>query len=243
MPKLQLLYSKKEDVPEDYASLYEEIDGKWKLTGIEGVKTQADIDAVLTAKQHEVDNRKTAETELAALKKKYEGIDADKAREILQEAENNRLKKNDPNVDLDKVKLQKDYDELQTKFNESLDQINQLKTEKKSATIKDALLKSARELNFDPRFDDDVELRASFFDISESGNVITKDGKTVSEFLSPLAEKYSLPSSGSGERGHTSIITGTLDKSKAYDKAKQSGDKIGMIANSPEMGQTVLKEK
>lgn len=50
---LQFIYDKQEDIPEAARSFYTQVNGKWQL-GVTGVKTQADVDAVLASKAHEV---------------------------------------------------------------------------------------------------------------------------------------------------------------------------------------------
>lgn len=44
--KIKVSYVTEADIPEGFSELYTESDGKWTLTGVEGIKTQADIDAV-----------------------------------------------------------------------------------------------------------------------------------------------------------------------------------------------------
>lgn len=63
--KLKTLYEKKEDIPEGYGELYVERGGKFELTGIEGVKTQADVDRVSEALRKEKADHKTAKETLA----------------------------------------------------------------------------------------------------------------------------------------------------------------------------------
>ena len=46
-PMLKLSHDKIEDIPEAHRELYTEQDGKFILTGIEGVKTQGDVDRVM----------------------------------------------------------------------------------------------------------------------------------------------------------------------------------------------------
>lgn len=65
MPKLKALYEKKEDVPEQFLELYTERNGKFELSGIEGVKTQADVDRVQEALRKEKTDHKAAKDALA----------------------------------------------------------------------------------------------------------------------------------------------------------------------------------
>ena len=40
---LEAIYDSEEDIPEGFASLFTEKNGKWELTGIKGIKTDADV--------------------------------------------------------------------------------------------------------------------------------------------------------------------------------------------------------
>lgn len=83
--KLKTLYDKQEDIPEGYTDLYIERNGKFEINGIEGVKTQADIDRVQTALSKErTDHKSTRETlsKWDALK-----LDPDKVPAALEELE------------------------------------------------------------------------------------------------------------------------------------------------------------
>ena len=60
---LQAVHEKIDDIPEQYRDLYTEKGGKFELTGITGVKTQADVDrlqAALTKEREEHKNAKNA---------------------------------------------------------------------------------------------------------------------------------------------------------------------------------------
>src|SRR6202043_1957206 len=67
MPKLKTIYEKQEDIPEGYAELYAEKGGKFELTGIEGVKTKADLDRLNSALVKERGDHKTVKEQLAAV--------------------------------------------------------------------------------------------------------------------------------------------------------------------------------
>jgi len=236
MDKLKLLYSSKEEIPEAFVSLYEETDGQFNFIGVDGLKTEADIEKVKTAKQHEVDNRKEAERLLKELKQRFDGIDPDKARQVLKDAEEKNIKKIDPNADLDKIRLQKEFDTSQALLEVANNKITDFQLKQKQSIIKDKLVSTARELNFDPAFDEEIALRISQFDTSESGDVLSTDGKTPTEFLQPYAKKYGMPSNGTGGKSLTSPPANSLN-TKAYADAKAKGDVKGMMLNAPPVKQ------
>lgn len=74
---IQAIVDKLEDVPEKYRDLYAAGDGgKFKLVGVEGVRTQEDIDRVMGAHNNEKTSHKLTKTELQAYRDK--GINAKK---------------------------------------------------------------------------------------------------------------------------------------------------------------------
>ena len=64
--KLKAIYDKREDVPEGYEDLYAERDGKLELNGVEGIKTQADVDRISSALTKEREDHKKTKASLAA---------------------------------------------------------------------------------------------------------------------------------------------------------------------------------
>jgi hypothetical protein len=62
MIKLKTQYENQDDIPEAFRDLYEEQGGKWNLVGIEGLKTQKDVDAVKGALDKERQLRRDAES-------------------------------------------------------------------------------------------------------------------------------------------------------------------------------------
>tara|TARA_R110000851_G_scaffold268071_2_gene420683 strand:+ start:13517 stop:14359 length:843 start_codon:yes stop_codon:yes gene_type:complete len=70
---LKAIHATLEEIPEAYRELYTEKDGKHELTGIEGVKTSADIARVNTALEHE----KTAHKETKAKLTTWGDLDHD----------------------------------------------------------------------------------------------------------------------------------------------------------------------
>jgi hypothetical protein len=62
--KLKTMYEKAEDIPEGYGELYTEKNGKFELTAVEGVKTQADVDRATNALVKERNDHKLAREKL-----------------------------------------------------------------------------------------------------------------------------------------------------------------------------------
>lgn len=87
---LKLSYEKQEDIPEAYRDLFEEKNGKWELTGIEGLKTQKDVDAQKSAADKERKLRVEMQDKLKRYEKLHDVQDLDvdallTAREELEE--------------------------------------------------------------------------------------------------------------------------------------------------------------
>src|ERR1039458_8330945 len=70
---LKTVYATQEEIPAGYEALYTERNGKWELTGVSGVKTQADIDRVQAALVKERTDHKAVKALLAP----FEGLDAE----------------------------------------------------------------------------------------------------------------------------------------------------------------------
>lgn len=81
MAKLKTLYEKAEEIPQGYEDLYVERGGKFELTGIEGVKTQADVDRVTEALRKEKTDHKTTKDSLS----KFGDLDPDVIPAALEE--------------------------------------------------------------------------------------------------------------------------------------------------------------
>lgn len=81
--KLKTIYPKAEDIPEGFADLYVERNHQFELTGIEGVKTQADVDRVSEALRKEKTDHKTTKESLS----KFGDLDPEKIPAALEELE------------------------------------------------------------------------------------------------------------------------------------------------------------
>lgn len=66
MATLKLTYESEADIPDGFAELYTEKDDAWILTGVEGIKTQADVDRVLEGHRKERNDHKATKDRLKA---------------------------------------------------------------------------------------------------------------------------------------------------------------------------------
>jgi len=77
---LKAEYANKDEVPAAHAELYSERGGKWVLSGIEGVKTQADVDALATVVRKE----REARAEMERKAKRFEALGERDPEELLK---------------------------------------------------------------------------------------------------------------------------------------------------------------
>ena len=66
MDALELQYDSADDIPSGFSELYAEVDGKFSLTNINGIKTQADVSNVQEALRKEREDHKTVQASLKA---------------------------------------------------------------------------------------------------------------------------------------------------------------------------------
>jgi len=178
-------YDSKDAIPEGFASLYTEKDGKFVLTGVDGMKTQQDVDNVKTALGKERDLRKTAEATVTT----YGGIEAEGLRDSLDELARLRTTKgkvDDSSIEgivaerlkLDKEKHQRELEAVQTKYDglESKNTVlvNGINKGKIESALRDASAGKVNETAIN-----DVLFRSSMFEVSEDGAVLTRDGVGV----------------------------------------------------------------
>jgi len=214
---LKQLYENKADIPAEYVGLYTEKDGKFVLTGIEGMKTQDDVDSVQGALRRERELKRELQAKIDA----YDGIDSAGLRESLDELARLRTtggKIDDSKIEdivaerlkLDKSKHERDLEALQTKNTELLSVNTNLVNEKNKTLIEKSLRDAAKGKVSESAMND-VLFRASMFEVSEDGNVLTRDGMGVTPGQDPVKwidetltnnTHWQKTSSGAGARGN-----------------------------------------
>lgn len=191
---LKLFYAKKEDIPAGYESLYTEKDGQWILTGVEGLKTQKDVDAVSEALRKERSDHAAVKTKLAAWGDRDVTAtlaELDKIEEYKLAAEG---KLDEAKIEtivqsrLNQVKgpLERTIETLKGEKSALTSENNTLKAESKSRIKKDAIRSAALEAKVRPEAIDDILLIGEhLMELTDDGRVITRDGVGVTAGLAP----------------------------------------------------------
>lgn len=213
--QLELSYDSADDIPAGMESLYTEKDGKQVLTGVKGMKTQADIDRLQTALTKERNDHKTVRTQLSSLSSygTIEEITANLDRIPELEAKQG---KGDP-ADIEKIvtarlaPVQRKLDEALTTISEKDKEIGTYKGEKTKATIADTVRKAAKGLKIrESAIEDAIMFGERVLTIDESGNVVTKENSGVTPFATaedmlrdilPTRQHWLEDSFGGGSQG------------------------------------------
>jgi hypothetical protein len=214
--RLKTIYDTAEEIPEGYADLYTERNGHWELTGVEGVKTQADIDRVQSALVKERTDHKATKAALAP----FEGLDVEsivanqhKLEEVTAQLEAinkdgrvdeaklepiiaARIKQAVSPLERDKQNLERQLDAQRKVVAEKEGEVVNLRTSITSENIERAVRDAATQEKVLATALDDVSLRASrVFEKTEDGRIITKDvngvvpGLTPREWLKDMQDK------------------------------------------------------
>lgn len=228
--KLKTIYEKQEDIPEGYGDLYVQRNGKFELSGIEGVKTQADVDRVQEALRKEKADHKAAKDSLA----KWGELDPEKVPAALEELEEVKAQlatatkegKVDEGAVQERIEaavnravgpLQRDKKALETQLNqkdkviaEKDGEVQNLQGNIKRSKIEGILRDNAIASKvIATAIDDAVMVGLNMFE-EVDGKYVTKDGIGVTPGLDPkewykdMQEKrphWWPPSQGGGSRG------------------------------------------
>jgi len=214
--RLKTIYDTAEEIPEGYSDLYTERNGRWELTGVEGVKTQADIDRVQSALVKERNDHKVTKAALAP----FEGLDPEAIVETqnkLEEATAQleainkdgrvdeaklepiiaaRIKQAVSPLERDKTNLERQLEAQRKAVSEKDIEVTNLKSSITMDSIERTVREAATAEKVQVTALDDVVLRATrVFEKTDDGRVITKDvagvtpGLTPKEWLKDMTEK------------------------------------------------------
>lgn len=231
--KLKLSYNSQEDIPNGYEALYTEKDGKWVLTGIEGMKTQEDITRLSESLRKEREDHKKVKDILAKLG--GPDLDADALVEKLDEYEELKLRVESGEggkIDDKKVEelveqrvqrrlapVERERDRLKTRNTELENENGTLKGTITRGTVESELRRHATEGKVvTSALDDILDIGANIFEVAEDGAVVTKQGLrnvpagvTPDVWLSDMKEKrpHWWPASQGGGAGGSGSGNGT----------------------------------
>ncbi len=194
--KLKAILETLEGLPEHFHELYTEKNGKYLLTGVEGIKTQADIDKLNEANVKEREAHKATKAKLESYISLAENPEElqqklDRMAE-LEEAAKGKLDENQLNNLVEarlKTKiapLQRDLDKKQKDLEALTGEVTTYKTKERQRTIHDKVREAALKGNIlNTAVEDVLMLAERVFDIDESGAVITKDNSGVTPGVDP----------------------------------------------------------
>ncbi len=212
---LKAVHDNIDDIPEVYRDLYTERDGRYELTGIEGVKTEEDVRRLQGALEKERNDHRSTKTKFEPYSQlgEYDELMSklDRLPELEAAAESGGL---------DESKL----DELATKRAQSMfaperrkaealerdlgtlkEEVSALRAEKIQRFVHDALHSAASEAKMLSTAIEDAKLLGErVFKVSEVGEVLTEDGLTPEQWLADMQSKrpHWWPQSvGGGARG------------------------------------------
>jgi hypothetical protein len=231
MAILKAIYDKVDEIPAEYIDLYSERNGKMELTGIENVKTPADVERVSIALRNEKIEHRKSKDQLA----KFADIDPDQVRGQLEELETTKAQLGAFTKEgkLDETKLEPvitarvkaalgPVEHEKKALTKALEDEKKLKVEAEAKaaklegaisqnSISQAIREAATKLKLVPTAVDDAVMQGLVvLETNEDGEIVTKDvngttpGITPAEWLKDMQEKrpHWWPiSQGSGARG------------------------------------------
>lgn len=193
MDPLQAEYESQEDIPEDFRELYEERGGKYLLTKIQGIRTDADIDRLNRALRQEKSAHAETRERLAPWAKL-----GDDPKDILSKLDRIEELEAAANGSLDESKLEEMAERRIKAKLAPIERERQKIVEERDALMKEnqhfkeretrqkitgALLDAASKSKVGSFAIPDIKRYAGDFEIDELGEVVTKDD----ERLDPLS--------------------------------------------------------
>lgn len=188
---LQIIVETLDDVDEKYHDLYTEKDGKFELTGVEGMKTKADVDRLQTALTKERAEHKNLKERVKLLgDRKIEDVivELDRIPELEATA------KGDKNVDeLVEAKLrakivpiERERDKYAKELDEAKATIGNYESASRVRKIHDSIRSAVgKQQGFQKSaIEDAVTLGERLFEVLDDGSVVTKDNVGVTPGIS-----------------------------------------------------------
>jgi hypothetical protein len=253
MPQLKAVLANIGEVDEKYRDLYTQKGDKWEFTGVEGVKTQADIDRLNTALTKERTDHAKTKSDLNAAKEgvtAWEGLDVEDVKAKLEKLETYEtgnkvpeLAKNfeatvqarvqqvlDGKVKAETTKLQRQLDEVNRKNQELTGQVTEYTGRENTRTVHDAIRAEAVKAKVLPDAMSDVLLIAGQELKLVDGKVLTEDGRDPSQVIEDFKKTrpYYWPQA-QGAGGQGSGQGGGLDGDNPFKRDNWNQTKISQL--------------
>ncbi len=221
---LKAIYENKSDVPEVHLELFTERDGKWELTGVEGMKTQGDVDRV----QDTLRKVRTDLTEANTKLGKFKDLDAEEVFKLKDENEELKaqVEAGGGKIDDEKVQalvtsrvnreiapIKRERDTLLEAKTTLTGKVGELETSITTGKIRSVIQDFAGKAGIVPTAVGDVVARAHLlFEVTADNQLVTKDnvgvtpGQAPDVWLTDQKEKsphWWAASQGGGARGGT----------------------------------------
>lgn len=191
---LKTAVDKIDEVDEKYRDLYTEKDGKFLLTGVDGMKTQEDINKLQGALVKERNDHKQARDKLSAWgdhKPDEVLAQLDRIPELeaaaagkLDETKINGIVETRVRQKL--APVERERDQLRTQLGEKDKTIEGFTKKERTRAIHDAVRTAASSAKVRPEaMDDALMLAERVFDVDDNGSVVTKDNVGVTPGVQP----------------------------------------------------------
>lgn len=218
---LEAIHKAIDDIPEEYRPLYSERNGQFELTGIAGVKTQADVDRLTVA----IDKERTDHKETKAKLTPWGEMDFEATQKSLDRIPELEAAAGDKGIDEEKMNelvegrittrlapIERENATLKTQLGEATEVIGDFRNKETKRTIHDSVRAACIESKvLDVAHEDALFLAERVFEIREDdGKVVTKDGVGVTpgilaqDWLTEMGTKrphWWAPSEGGGAGG------------------------------------------
>jgi hypothetical protein len=224
--KIKVSYAEEADVPAEHKALYTEVEGSWKLTEVDGIKTEEDIQKMNIGLTKERTDHKATKAKLAPWANMGDPaevqIQLDRIPELeahtggkIDETKMNELVETRMRTKL--APMERDKKALEEQVAELTTENGGLKTNQVNRTIDDAVRSSAVKMKVIPEAMDDLLFIArNNFEISDGGEVITSEkngqvGLSAETWLTDMKTKrpYLWPvSQGGGAQGSGKHLNG-----------------------------------
>lgn len=192
--QLEMSYASENEIPAEFVSLYSQQGSKWVLTGVNGIKSQTDVDRLQESLRKEREDHKASKTALAA----FNGLNAEEVLEKLdriaelEAAAGGKLDETKINEIVEarlKAKLapvERERDKLKQELQDTSGKVLELTAKEKTRVIHDHIRKAATSSKMrESAIEDALMLGERILDVDDQGNVTTKDNVGTTPGLSP----------------------------------------------------------